>query len=141
LAKTAELACIIRNEGGKWELALDSQAQASMMDIIGMSFIPMYKVVGPFLFFMSPLLTVWGGFRLVMTVSSEWILSQSLKDMEPESLQLFGACCFSKQYPSSIGVTVGHMLNAKASSDHTVEGRADQTDDETTIDRLTSKYP
>jgi hypothetical protein len=32
-----------------------------MIDIIWMSFIPMYKMVRHFLFFMSMLLKVWGG--------------------------------------------------------------------------------
>ncbi len=45
VAQTAEFAYNGRNERGKSELVLGSQAQASMMDIIGMSFIPMYKVV------------------------------------------------------------------------------------------------
>ncbi len=40
---------------------LVSLVQASMINIIGMSLIPMYKVVGPFLFFMSLLMIVWGG--------------------------------------------------------------------------------
>jgi hypothetical protein len=39
-----------------------------MIDIIGMSFIPMYKLIGPFLFFMSLLLMMWEGFWLVVTV-------------------------------------------------------------------------
>jgi hypothetical protein len=38
-----------------------------MIDIIGMSFIFMYEVVKPFLFFMSLLLMVWRGFRLTVT--------------------------------------------------------------------------
>jgi hypothetical protein len=33
-----------------------------MIDIIGISFIPTYKMVGPFLFFMSLLLMVWREF-------------------------------------------------------------------------------
>jgi hypothetical protein len=36
-----------------------------MIDIIGMSFIPLYKVIGPFLSFDSLLLMVWGGLRLI----------------------------------------------------------------------------
>jgi hypothetical protein len=32
-----------------------------MIDIIVMSFIPLYKVIGPFLSFDSLLLMVWGG--------------------------------------------------------------------------------
>jgi hypothetical protein len=49
-------------------LALGLKAQASMIEVIGTSFIPMYKVIGPFLFFVSLLLMVWGGFCLVNTV-------------------------------------------------------------------------
>jgi hypothetical protein len=68
LAETAELAYIGRNERGEWGLALGSQAQSSMIDIMGMSFIPLYTVVGPFVFFVSLLLMVWGGLRMVVTI-------------------------------------------------------------------------
>jgi hypothetical protein len=57
-----------RNEQGEWGLALGVQAQSTMIDIIGMTFIPMYMVVEPFLFFISLLLMVWGGFRFIITV-------------------------------------------------------------------------
>ncbi len=39
-----------------------------MIDIIGMSFIPLYTVIGPFIFFVSLLLMVWGGLRLIVTI-------------------------------------------------------------------------
>jgi hypothetical protein len=48
-------------------LELGAQAQSTIMDIIEMSFIPMYKVVGLFLF-ISLLLMVWGGFNLIIMV-------------------------------------------------------------------------
>jgi hypothetical protein len=35
-----------RNDKGKWGLALGVQAQSSMINIIRMSFIPLYKVIG-----------------------------------------------------------------------------------------------
>jgi hypothetical protein len=57
-----------RNEQGEWGLALGVQAQSTMIDIIRMSFIPMSMVVEPFLFFISLLLMVWGGFRFIITV-------------------------------------------------------------------------
>jgi hypothetical protein len=53
----AELAYCSRNENGEWGLAL-KEAQSTMVDIIGMNFIPMYKVVCLILFFVSPLLMV-----------------------------------------------------------------------------------
>jgi hypothetical protein len=57
-----------RNEKGEWGLALGAQAQLSLVDLVGMSFFPLYSVVGPLIFFLSLLLMVWGGFRLVVTI-------------------------------------------------------------------------
>jgi hypothetical protein len=49
-------------------LALKAQAQISMIDLIGMQFIPLYTVIGPFVFFVSLLLMVWESLRLVVTI-------------------------------------------------------------------------
>jgi hypothetical protein len=68
LAETAELAYMGRNEKGEWGLALGAQAQISLIDLIGMSFIPLYSIVGPFMFFLSLLLMLWGGLKLVVTI-------------------------------------------------------------------------
>ncbi len=48
--------------------ALGSAAQTSLVDLVGMNFFPLYKVVGPMIFFLSLLLMVWGRLRLVVTV-------------------------------------------------------------------------
>jgi hypothetical protein len=58
------------NKRGEWGLALRAQAQSLMNDIIGMSFIPLYKVIGPFICFVSLLLMVWEGLRLIVTICS-----------------------------------------------------------------------
>jgi hypothetical protein len=68
LAKTAELAYTSRNEKGEWGLALSSAAQGSLIDIVGASFFPLYRVVGPMIFFLSLMLLVWGALRLMVTV-------------------------------------------------------------------------
>ncbi len=60
LAETAEMAYTGRNEKGEWGLALSSAAQGSL--------IPLYKVVGPKIFFLSLLLLIWGGLPLIITV-------------------------------------------------------------------------
>ncbi len=52
LAETAEMAYIGRNERGEWELALSTAAQGSLIDIVGASFFPLYRVVGPIFFFL-----------------------------------------------------------------------------------------
>jgi hypothetical protein len=56
LAETAEMAYTGRNEKGEWGLALSSAAQGSLIDIVGASFFPLYKVVGPMIFFLSLML-------------------------------------------------------------------------------------
>jgi hypothetical protein len=61
LSETAELAYLGRTEKGEWGLALGAQAQLSLIDLVGMSFIPLYSEVGPLVFFLSLLLMVWGG--------------------------------------------------------------------------------
>jgi hypothetical protein len=68
LAETAEIAYLGRYEKGEWGLALGSAAQTLLVDLIGMNFFPLYKVVGPMIFFLSLLLMVWGGLRLIITV-------------------------------------------------------------------------
>ncbi len=68
LAETAELAYTGRTENGEWGLASSSAAQGSLIDIVGASFFPLYRVVGPMIFFLSLMLLVWGVFRLMVTV-------------------------------------------------------------------------
>ncbi len=53
---------------GEWGLALSLVAQGSLIDIVGASFFPLYKVVGLMIFFLSLMLLVWGAFRLMVTV-------------------------------------------------------------------------
>jgi hypothetical protein len=68
LSEMAELAYIGWNERGEWGLALGAQAQSSMIHTTGMSFIPLYKVIGLFIFFVSLLPMVLGGLRLAVTI-------------------------------------------------------------------------
>jgi hypothetical protein len=68
LAEAAELAYTGRNEKGEWGLVLSSAAQGSLIDIVGASFFPLYRIVRPMIFFLSLMLLVWGGLRLMVTV-------------------------------------------------------------------------
>jgi hypothetical protein len=36
--------------------------------MVGSSFFPLYKVIGPMIFFLSLMLLVWGAFRLMITI-------------------------------------------------------------------------
>ncbi len=67
MAETVEMAYTGCNEKGEWGLALSSAAQGSLIDIVGASFFPLYRVVGPMIFFLSLMLLVLGGLRLMVT--------------------------------------------------------------------------
>jgi hypothetical protein len=56
-----------RNKRGEWGLALSTAAQGSLIDIVGANFFPLYRVIGPMIFFVSLFLLFWGGLRLVVT--------------------------------------------------------------------------
>ncbi len=79
LAETAKLAYTGPSENGEWGLALSSAAQGSLIDILGASFFPLYKVVGPMIFFLSLMLLVWGALRLMVTVLVRVIVIVSCK--------------------------------------------------------------
>jgi hypothetical protein len=68
LAETAEMAYSRHSEKGEWGLALSPATQGLLIDIVGASFFPLYRVVGPMIFFLSLLLLVWGGLRLLIMV-------------------------------------------------------------------------
>ncbi len=68
LAETAELAYVGRSESGEWGLSLSSAAQGSLIDMVGSSFFPLYRVIGPMIFFLSLMLLVWGAFQLMITI-------------------------------------------------------------------------
>ncbi len=74
MAEMAEMAYIGCNERGEWGLALSTAAQGSLIDIVGANFFPLYRVIGPMIFFVSLFLLVWGGLRLVVTVLARVIV-------------------------------------------------------------------
>ncbi len=47
---------------------MGTQAQLFLVDLMGMSFFPLYSLVGPLVFFLSLLLMVWGSLRLIVTI-------------------------------------------------------------------------
>jgi hypothetical protein len=56
------MAYIRINGKGEWGLALGSAAQGSLIDLVGVNIFPLYRAVGPMIFFLSLLLLVWGGY-------------------------------------------------------------------------------
>ncbi len=131
-----------RYEYREWGLALGWKAQTSMLDIV-MSFIPMYKVIGSFLFFMSLLLMMKGGFQLFVMVVTIYCRCEVWDSW------FSGGHCSSCGLPlqlvdkvmEDVWDKVGRMLSTEASHHWKVEGCADQTEKKDTIEELTKKYP
>jgi hypothetical protein len=94
-----------------------------MIDIIGMSFIPLYKVVGPFLLCVSMLMMVWVGSRLTVKICLRvaiykvlWVWSLGvhcfLGDVVSASSLPF---YWINRVMEDVGERVGHMLSPAAS--------------------------
>ncbi len=123
LAKTAEMAYRGRNEKGEWGLALSSAAQGSLIDIVGASFFPLYRVVGPMIFFLSLLLLVWGGLRLIITVLLRVIIIVRCKGCGIWVLTAFWGTLFQLAISpfswvdaamEGVGARVGQMMETEA---------------------------
>jgi hypothetical protein len=108
LAETAEMAYTGRNEKGEWGLALSSAAQGSLIDIVGASFFPLYRVVGPMIFFLSLVLLVWGGLRLMVTVLERVIVIVRCKGCGIWPFSWMDAAM------EGVGVRVGKMMETEA---------------------------
>jgi hypothetical protein len=112
-----------RNEKGEWGLALSSAAQGSLIDLVGASFFPLYKVVGPMIFFLSLLLLVWGGLRLIITVFLRVIIIVRCKGCGIWVLIAFWGTLFQLAISrfswvdaamEGVGVRVGQMMETEA---------------------------
>jgi hypothetical protein len=124
LAETAEIAYAGRNEKGEWGLALSSAAQGSLIDIVGASFFPLYRVVVPMIFFLSLMLLVWGGLRLTVTVLLRVIIIVRCKGFGTWVLTALWGTLFQLAISpfswvdaamKSVGVRVGQMMTRKKS--------------------------
>ncbi len=132
LAETAEMAYTGGNEKGEWGLALSSAAQGSLIDIIWASFFPLYRIVGPMIFFLSLLLLVWGGLRLMITVLLRVIIIVRCKGCGIWVLTAFWGTLFQLAIShfswvdaamEGVGVRVGQMMETEAAREPE-EGKA-----------------
>jgi hypothetical protein len=68
VADASELAFNRRSADGQWGLALGQHAQEAIIDMIGLSFIPLYRIIGPASMIVIFILFFVGVTRLVLTV-------------------------------------------------------------------------
>ncbi len=126
LAETAEMAYTGCNEKGECGLALSSAAQGSLIDIVGASFFPLYRVVGPMIFFLSLMLLVWGGLRLMVTVLVRvvvivrykgcgiWVLTALWGTLFQLAISPFS---WMDAAMEGVGIRVGQMMESEAARD------------------------
>jgi hypothetical protein len=145
LAETAEIADIGRNEKGEWGLALGSAAQMSIVDLIRVNFFPLYKVVGSMIFFLSLLLMVWGGLRLIITVflrvaiivryrgRGDWVLTAFWGTLFHLAVSPFN---WIDGVMEDVGKRVGVMLDSEAT-----RAPAENEVEEQSLEDLRRKYP
>jgi hypothetical protein len=131
LAETAEMAYTGRNKKGEWGLALSSAAQWSLIDIIGASFFPLYRVVGPMIFFLSLMLLVCGGLRLMVTVLLRVVIIVRYKGCGIWVLTALWGTLFQLAISpfswvdtgmEGVGVWVGQMMETEAAREPEEEG-------------------
>jgi hypothetical protein len=144
LAERVEIAYIGRNEKGEWGLALGSAAQLSLIDLVGINF-PLYRVIGPMIFFLSLLLLVWGGLRLVVTVFLRVAIKIRYRGCGVWVLTAFWGTLFQLAVSpfnwidgvmQDVGRKVGMMLQSEA-----IRGPAAEEADEQNMENLRRKYP
>ncbi len=123
---------------------MGAQAQLSLIDLVGMSFIPLYSVVGPLLFFLSLLLMVWGGLWLVVTKFLGvaiivryrgcwvWILTAFWGTLFQLAVSPFN---WIDKVMEGVGQKVGRMLGEEAGRDQDKEEV-----DEPNLEGLRKKY-
>jgi hypothetical protein len=123
LVETEEMAYTWRNEKGEWGLALSSAAQGSLIDLVGASFFPLYRVMGPMIFFLSLQLLVWSGLRLIITVFLRVIIIVRCKGCGIWVLTAFWGTLFQLAISpfswvdaamEGLGVRVGQMMETEA---------------------------
>jgi hypothetical protein len=94
-----------------------------LIDLVGASFFPFYRVVGPMIFFLSLLLLVWDGLRLIITVFLRVIIIVRCKRCGIWVLTAFWGTLFQLAISpfsrvdaamEGVGVRVGQMMETKA---------------------------
>ena len=69
LAETAELAYSGQSGDGTWGLGLGERAREAIIDAVGLSFIPLYRVMGPLSMTVILVLFVWSLLRVLVTIA------------------------------------------------------------------------
>jgi hypothetical protein len=112
-----------KNKKGEWGLALGSAVQGSLIDLVGVSFFPLYKVVGPMIFFLSLLPLVWGGLRLIITIFLRLVIIVRYKGCGIWVLTAFWGTLFQVAVSpfnwidaamEDVGMKVGQMMETEA---------------------------
>jgi hypothetical protein len=117
----------------------------SLIDLVGINFFPLYRVVGPMVFFLSLMLLVWGGLRLVITIflrvaiiiryrgCGVWVLTAFWGTLFQLAVSPFN---WIDGIMQDVGRKVGMMLESEA----ILRPEAEETEEQN-VENLRRKYP
>ena len=89
LAETAELAYSGRAADGTWGLGLGDRAREAIIDAVGISFIPLYRIMGPLSMTVILILFIWSLLRLLVTIATR---AYAIFRAKGTGMWLLGAC-------------------------------------------------
>ncbi len=98
----------------------------SLIDLVGVNFFPLYRVVDPMIFFLSLLLLVWGGLRLAVTVFLRVAIIVRYKGCRIWVLTAFwgtlfqlavSPCNWIDAVMEDVGMKVGLMMETEAAQE------------------------
>ncbi len=89
LAETEELAYHGRAADGTWGLGMGERAREAISNAVGMSFIPLYRIIGPLSATIILILFIWSLLRMVTTVA---VRAYAIYQERGPGVWLLGAC-------------------------------------------------
>jgi hypothetical protein len=106
MADTSELAFQRRSADGQWGLALGNHAQEAIIDMIGLSFIPLYRIIGPASIIVIFILFFVGMTRITITILFRVIVLGCTRGCGYWILAAFFGCIYQVVISRWLGLTV-----------------------------------
>ena len=89
LAETAGLAYSNGSGDGTWGLGMGEQSMETIINAVGMSFIPLYRIIGPLSMMIILILFIWSLLRMLVTIAMK---AYTIYHSKGAGVWLLGAC-------------------------------------------------
>ncbi len=127
LAESAQIAYAGRSTDGNWGLSLNNFATSQLMNMVGLSFIPLYWILGPLTITVLFAMSAVGAFKLIVTICIRAITIARTKGCGPWIIAAFYGTLFQVlmlpfdaaiHAADRIGRRVGDAMDAEATTNH-----------------------